>query len=364
MRPSVVAALVALPIACGGATGADAVYPALPRLAGIEATDSLEALRRPAAFEGQLPCEDCAEVRTVVVLHTDGSYRQRRQFRGRRADGPNAFVSVGRWTIGRDSIRRLVLYGNDAPQQFEVAGELVLRPLDADGARPDARRPLELVRVSAPAALEGPLVTRGEFRYFADAATFVSCDGGRQFPIGGDSAFIRLQRAHREHPLGAVGATTVDLTGRLELRPGAEDGQLVETVVVDSFSVVPEPVLCEAARVRAAIAVGDWQMSSLDGAVLGDLSAPTVPTLRFVLSEPTMFGNAGCNRFTGRAVLRGLDLQATPLAMTKKMCGDSAVMAREFRYGAALGAGGWFRLDRAELVFAHAGHEVARFRRR
>jgi copper homeostasis protein (lipoprotein) len=359
-----VAALVALPVACGGATGADAVYAPLPRLASIEAADSLEALRRAAAFEGQLPCDDCSDVRTVIVLHTDGSYRQRRQYRGRRSDAPPSSVTVGRWTIGRDSIRRLVLHSGEAPQQFEVGSELVLRPLDASGARPDTRRPLELVRVSAPSALEGPLVTRGEFRYFADAATFVACDGGRQFPIAGDSAFIRLQEAHRDHPLGAVGATTVDVVGRLELRAGAEEGQLVETVVVDSFRVVPEPVLCEAARVRAAIAVGDWQMSALDGTPLGDVAAGTAPTLRFVLSEPTMFGHAGCNRFTGRAVLRGLDLLESPLAMTKRMCGDSTVMAREHRYGAALSAGGWFRLDRAELVFAHGGHDVARFRRR
>ncbi len=361
---SLVAALVALPIACGGAAGADAVYAPLPRLAGIEASDSLEALQRAAAFEGQLPCADCEEIRTVVVLHTDGSYRQRRQYRGRGADGRGSFVSVGRWTISRDSIRRLVLHSGDAPQQFEVAGELLLRPLDADGSRIDSKQRLELVRVSAPAALEGPLVTRGEFRYFADAATFVACDGGRQFPIVGDSAFIRLQRAHHNHPLGDVGSTAIDLIGRLELRPGAEEGTLLETVVVDSFAVVPEPVLCEAARVRAAIAVVDWQMSALDGTSLDAVPTPALPTLRFVLSEPTMFGHAGCNRFTGRPIFRGLDLVAAPVALTKMMCSDSTAMSREQRYGAALSAGGWFRLDRAELVFAHAGHDVARFRRR
>jgi len=351
-------------MACGGAAGADASYAPLPRLAGIEATDSLEALHRAAAFEGQLPCADCAEVRTVVVLHTDGSYRQRRQFRGRGADGRGSFVSVGRWTISRDSVRRLVLHGGDGQQQFEVSSELRLRPLDANGARVDARTPLELVRVSAPSALEGRLVTRGEFRYFADAATFVACDGGRQFPIAGDSAFVGLQRAHREHPLGDVSSTAIDLVGRLELRPGAEEGQIVETVVVDSFQVVPEPVLCEAARVRAAIAVGDWHMNPPNGVSLDGVPAASHPTLRFVLSEPTMFGNAGCNRFTARPIFRGLDLIAGPIAMTKMMCGDSAVMVREHRYGAALGDGGWFRLDRAELVFARGGHDVARFRRR
>jgi copper homeostasis protein (lipoprotein) len=351
-------------MACGGAAGADAVYAPLPRLAGIEASDSLEALQRAAAFEGQLPCDDCADIRTVVVLHTDGSYRQRRQYRGRGVDGRRSFVSVGRWTISRDSIRRLTLLGGDAVQQFEVSSELVLRPLDADGERLESRQALELVRVSAPPALEGPLVTRGEFRYFADAATFVACDGGRQFPIAGDSAFIGLQRAHQNHPLGNVGATAIDLVGRLELRAGGEEGQVVETVVVDSFSVVPEPVLCEAARVRAAIAVGDWHMSALDGESLEAVAAASLPTLRFVLSEPTMFGNAGCNRFTGRPIFRGLDLVGAPVAMTKMMCGDSATMRREQRYGAALSAGGWFRLDRAELVFAHAGHDVARFRRR
>jgi copper homeostasis protein (lipoprotein) len=351
-------------MACGGAAGADAVYPPLPRLAGIEASDSLGALQRAAAFEGTLPCDDCAELRTVVVLHTDGSYRQRKQYRGRGADGRGTSISVGRWTIGRDSIRRLVLHGGGAPQQFEIAGELTLRALDANGARIESRKPLELIRVSVPPFVEGRLVTRGEFRYLADAATFVACDGGRQFPIAGDSAFVALQRAHQNHPLGNVGSTAIDLVGHLEVRQSGEEGQTAETVVVDSFSVVPEPVLCEATRVRAAIAVGDWHMSTFEGAVLDAVPAASVPTLRFVLSEPTMFGNAGCNRFTARPVFRGLDLIGSPVAMTKKMCPDTAVMAREQRYGAALGAGGWFRLDRAELVFARAGHDVARFRRR
>ena len=143
-----------------------------------------------------------------------------------------------------------------------------------------------------------------------------------------------------------------------------EEGTRLETFIVDSFEVRPRSETCEATRVHALIALGDWQLGALDGEPLGELAATVRPTLRFVLSEPQLAGNAGCNRFTGRAVLRGLDLIPQPVALTQRMCADSIVMARERRYGAVLGAGGWFRAERDTLVLSQGGTETARFWRR
>ncbi len=352
--------VLALLVACGA--GDASSTPPGERVTRVDAGDSLHALARPAAFEGTLPCDGCDGIETLVVLHPDGSFRLRERRLERRSQMQ---VSVGRWTVSRDSVPRVTLFGRDSvPRQFAMTGLLTLRALARDGAPLESTRAIEMVRIAPPASLGAPVKLRGEFRYVADAATLVSCAGGRQFPVGGDSAFVRLQAAYREHVLGTEAAILVDAEGQMATRPGMEEGTQVETFEVDSFAVVNRREACEATRVHALIAIGDWQLRALDGEPLPALERELQPTLRFVLSEPQMFGNAGCNRFSGRAVLRGLDLVPQPIALTKRMCADSLAMARESRYGAVLGEGGWFRLDGNTLVLAKGGVERARFERR
>lgn len=357
-------ALGLLALATTVACGAEVSSAELPgdRVRRLEAGDSLPNLTRPAGFAGTVTCEGCRPAETWLVLHPDGSYRLRE-----RALSGNASptLRVGRWSLLRDSVPVVALYGADSvPRRFAMTGALTLRPLGAAPAGEDAEEPKDLVRVSMPADLQAPARIRGEFRYMADAATLVSCDGGVQFPVSGDSAFIRLQRAHREGNLGTGAAILVDAVGRLQVQAGAEQGTQAETFVVDSFTVVDRREACEATNVTAYIAIGDWQLGALDGVGTGELARDIQPTLRFVLSEPTMFGNAGCNRWTARAVLRGLTLVPQPVALTKKMCPEANVMQRENRYTEVMGAGGWWRLDGGELVLSRGGLEYARFWRR
>ncbi len=327
--------------------------------------DSLPLLARPAAYSGALPCADCAAIETTVVLHPDGSYRLRELYVGE--DAPNVFVSIGRWGYRADSMPRITLFATSGNRHFSLSDPLTLSALDAEGNPIDSKGPRSLTRVVAPATLDGVARVRGEFRYMADAATLVACDGGKQFPVSGDSAFIRLQRAYRENSLGTLSSVLMDLTGRWVTRPGGEAGTQAETFVVDSFAPQPARASCEASRVRAAIAVSDWQLRALDGDTLPTLDRALQPTLRFLigeLGEKTLSGNAGCNRFTGRVVLRGLDLVGTPVAMTKRACADSLANIREARYGKVLSEGGWFRLEGTMLVLSRGGEERARFYRR
>lgn len=346
------------------ACGADVSSAELPgeRVRRLEVGDSLPNLTRAAGFAGTLPCADCAGIETWLLLHPDGSYRLRERYL--KGDATPS-VRVGRWSLTRDSVPVVALHGSDSiPRRFAMTGALTLRTLARDGSAIESEQPLELVRVSMPADFNASVQIRGEFRYAADAATLVSCEGGIQFPVTGDSAFIRLQRAHGEEHLGTGAAILVDAVGRLEVRAGAEEGTQAETFVVESFEVVNRRADCNATTVTAYIAIGDWQLGALDGVALGELPRETQPTLRFVLSEPTMFGHAGCNRWTARAVLRGNTLVPQPVALTKKMCEGADVMARENRYADVMGAGGWWRLDGGELVLSRGGLEYARFWRR
>jgi copper homeostasis protein (lipoprotein) len=351
--------VLALLLACGAADANSAPPGEIVRRLGPG--DSLPQLANPAAYSGVLPCADCAGIETLLILHPDGSFRLRE--RELRRNGTST-AGVGRWTISSDSLPRLTLHGGPRPGQLVMTGLLTLQALDSAGVPVVSDGKASLVRISAPPTLGVPLRLRGEFRYFADAATLVTCDGGRQFPVAGDSAFVRLQGAYRQHTLGTGAAVLVDAVGQLEPRAGMEEGTQPETFVVQSFEVVERSAACEATRVHALIAIGDWQLRALDGDTLPTLERELQPTLRFVLSEPQLFGNAGCNRFTGRAVLRGLDLIPQPIALTKRMCVDSLAMQRESRYGAVLGDGGWFRLDGTTLVLSKGGVERARFSRR
>ncbi len=360
-RPLMVIAATTL-VACGS-SASSAELPG-ERVRRIEVGDSLPNLTRPAGFAGTLPCADCGGIEAWLLLNPDGSFR----LRERKLQGDTLpSISVGRWHISRDSVPVVSLFGRDSiPRRLAMTGALTLRALAADGSAIESETPehLDLVRVSMPSDLNAPARIRGEFRYVADAATLVSCDGGIQFPVSGDSAFVRLQRAHGEQMLGTGAAILVDVVARLQLRPGMEEGTTLETVVVDSFTVVERKQACHATAVHALIAIGDWNLGALDGVSLPELTRARQPTLRFVLSEPTMFGNAGCNRFTGRAVLRGLTLVPQPVGMTKMMCDDEGVMQRESRYAQAMSEGGWFRLDNGDLVLSRGGTDVARFWRR
>lgn len=360
-RPSPLVALSVMAIVACGSSASSAELPG-NRVRRLEAGDSLPNLTRAAGFAGTLPCVDCEGIDTWLLLHPDGSFRLRERSLDEDA---RATISLGRWHISRDSVPVVSLFGRDSlARRFAMTGALTLRELAKEDANGASERPRELARVSLPSEWHASASIRGEFRYAAGAATLTSCDGGIQLPVGGDSAFVRLQRAHREQMLGTGAATLVDVVARLERRPATEDSTTRETVVVDSFTVVERKQVCAATDVHALIAIGDWNLGALDGVALPELSRQRQPTLRFVLSEPTMFGNAGCNQFTRRAVLRGLTLAPQPVVLTKMSCTEEGVMPRESRYAEVLGAGGWFRLEAGELLLSQGGRDVARFWRR
>lgn len=358
---STVFALCVMALVACGSSASSAELPG-ERVRRLEAGDSLPNLSRPAGFAGTLPCDGCAGIEAWLVLNPDGSFR----LRERNLEGDTtASVSVGRWHISRDSVPVVALFGRDSvPRRLAMTGALTLRALAKDGSAIESQTPLDLIRVSMPNDLNAPALMRGEFRYVADAATLVTCDGGIQFPVSGDSAFVRLQRAHREQLLGTGAAILVDVVARLQMRSGMDDDTTLETVLVESFTVVERKQACDATTVNAFIAIGDWNLGSLDGVTLPELTRERQPTLRFVLSTPTMFGNAGCNRFSGAAILRGLTLVPQPVGLTKMMCDDEGVMRRESRYAQVMSEGGWFRLDNGDLVLSQGGTEVARFWRR
>jgi hypothetical protein len=115
------------------ACGSSASSAELPdRVRRLQVGDSLPNLTRIAGFAGTLPGAERATVETWLSLHPDGSYRIReRKLRG----DTTATVSVGRWSVSRDSVPLVALHAGDSiTHRFAMTGALTLAALNADGS--------------------------------------------------------------------------------------------------------------------------------------------------------------------------------------------------------------------------------------
>lgn len=331
----------------------------------IAAGDSLANLTGTIAFQGELPCADCPGIRETLVLRADGSYRLEDAYQ-RPPSGAEAFLEVGRWRLDATG-QTLTLDGpREGAQQFRVDSEQQLTMLDQSGAPIVSTLNYSLRRIPSVPPVGGVFRQLGAFSYYADAALYVTCAGGVQFPISGGPEYLALERAYADARPAPAEPVPTWLTGRLELQPAMEGDAPVESVVVDSAAVRPGAP-CAVLSLRGEVGAGRWNLAALDGEPVPPGPDPErTPHLEFrldPLGESRLAGTAGCNRVSGRLVLRGAQLVGGPVATTMMMCADSTVMARERRLGTVLGDGGWLRLDGAELVLLQGGREVVRMRR-
>ncbi|MEM1313829.1 MAG: hypothetical protein AAGI51_04690 [Pseudomonadota bacterium] len=73
-----------------------------------------------------------------------------------------------------------------------------------------------------PGGADAPMdVSAGRFIYFADAAVFEPCTGGR-LPVAQEAAYIDLERAYLEAAPGPAEPVLARLDGRVEVRPSME----------------------------------------------------------------------------------------------------------------------------------------------
>lgn len=98
---------------------------------------------------------------------------------------------------------------------------------------------------------------------------------------------------------------------------------------------------------------GDWEVVAIhwtDRAAIISVDSPLDRPLRITFAEGTVAGDAGCNSFRGQYVAEGRSLTVGPLASTKKMCLDSAVMAQEQALLTALADTAGYRLEGSRLT--------------
>ena len=111
-----------------------------------------DLIQPPAGFAGELPCADCAGIRTELDLRANGSWFMRSTYLG-KGDGAT-HEALGSFALATDT-DRLVLRGDrEPPRMFRVVDAETIRLLDRDGNEIGSTLDYQLRRVEPYRALK------------------------------------------------------------------------------------------------------------------------------------------------------------------------------------------------------------------
>lgn len=349
--------LSVLVAACGGGAPGEADAPTRAPAPAA----ALAPLTGPAAWQGDLPCADCEGIRTVLVLDPDGTYRMQEGYLGRGAGADTLVAGYGRWILSPNG-ERITLHGaGESPRYYSPRADGTLRMLDQEGDEITSELNYTLAGLPSVPPLGGRIRVLAAFSYMADAALLVECASGLQLPVAMEGAYLELERGYGASGVDPGAPLLVRVGGRVEDRPAMEGDGVERAFVVDGHEAAAGAD-CQALAVREALASGEWRLVSLGG---DPVDAPAggrgVPTLLWDRGESRLGGNAGCNSYTGRGVLRGTLLVTGPAVATRMFC--EGAMELEQRFLETIQEGGALRLDGGDLVLFRGPREGARFRR-
>jgi len=294
-RAHVIAGLVALVAGCTTLNPPRATPSPPPASAPAE----LGSL--PASFAGELPCSDCAGVRTQLDLWPDGVFHLQRAYVGK----PGRDDDRGRWRRVPEKDVVLLYGGREMPLSFEWSSSESLAPLDALG-RPVGDGTAALRRLDAFAPAELQLSLHGMFRYMADAARFEECLTGRSYPVAMEGDFVAIETAYRESSVGGTGQPIMaSFDGEIALRPGTDGGGATSTVVVRRFVGLWPGATCERAMSRASLADTYWRMVRLHGQPLTTPPGQREAHLVLYSQGGRYRGHFGCAGFAGLYSVEG-----------------------------------------------------------
>ncbi len=349
--------LISLTAACGasdtardGAAASDASVRDIAALAGA------------ASWVGEIPCADCAGIRTTITLYPDGTFRTEGVYLGAGGKGDTTLTDLGRWTHA-DTATRVVLRGSTGlADLYAVEPDGALTKLDRQGQRMGGELNYTLTAVSRPVDITHPARLIGSFAYMADAASIVECGNGLHFPVDMSGEYITLERAYTAlTDIQPGDAVVVRLKGHLAEKPAMEGTGKELSLVVDSMDSIDPLDGCAALGTLDVMGANTWRLVSLDGPE-GAITLPenTTASLKWERYENRFAGNGGCNGFSAPATFRGTTFTSGPPVVSEMACSDSTVTAAEKRFIAAINAGGSVRLDRDTLVISQGPRDVAR----
>lgn len=174
-------------------------------------------------------------------------------------------------------------------------------------------------RADGPGAPQAsPMLTSGEFRYMADAATFEFCRSGLRVPVAMEGAYKELETAYsaRRSEPGAPLFVTVE--GAMSMKAGME-GAPRRTLTVSRFVAAWPGETCERNKANARLTETYWKIATLKGAAVQAAENTREPNIVFH-GGGRFAATAGCNRITGGYEAKGRSIRIGPAASTMMAC--------------------------------------------
>ena len=274
-------------------------------------------LSLPATFTGDLACADCEAIRHHLDLWPDQVFHLRREWIGR--EEPLVDDALGRWSV---DLSRMALVLNDGGAdlpEFAITGPATLRLLDREGKPIVSGLPYDLTTDGRlnPTDISARMI--GEFVYFADAARFVECQSGRDFPVAQEGDYLALERAYLDSAAEPMAPLAAVIEGTITLREGMEGG-VRPTVVVDRFSNVWPTLSCVRARADANLRNTYWRIAQLDDLQIVATAGAREPHIILRAGEDAFAATVGCNQVLGGVAQVGQSLTLSPGPMTMMAC--------------------------------------------
>jgi uncharacterized lipoprotein NlpE involved in copper resistance len=197
----------------------------------------------PQTFSGELPCADCTAQRLALTLFPDGSFRERRTYVDAEPGVDRDVHELGRWKQQGDVVVLRGARGDGA--QFRRAADGGLRLLDRSGAEIRSSANYTLAPRAELDPIAGPLPLRGEYSYYADAASVRECATGLRYPVPLEGDHLALERAYLALPHEPGAPVLAHFWGRFELREPEPGAAPREHLVVERFERLAPGERCE-----------------------------------------------------------------------------------------------------------------------
>jgi len=260
-----------------------------------------------------------------------------------RADAPATVVASTRVASPRVPIGFVIGYDPsriDASKRYAVRGRITLNGqlmftsdsahpvLGADGAR---RVEMLLRRVAGGAAAGEPRRMLGLYRYMADAASFLDCGSGDQFPITPDGEGPALQASYVEARAVPGEPQLVSVDARIVMRAPEPGGAPRPALQIERVIGLSAQTQCAAPTGAATLDNTHWKLVSLRGRPAA--AAPErqrEPHLILQAAQHRVVGSSGCNRLSGSYTADGDRLTFARSVGTLMACRDGMEQERVF----------------------------------
>lgn len=298
----------------------------------------------PSTWAGDVSCPGCVSRALTLTLFPDGSFHLRDAFTPDKG-AQEAFFDTGLW---QDLGDRLLLQGaNEAQRWFAWRGKS-LELLDDQGNTIRSIREYRLTPSIFDPIL-GPLQSNGVVRIHDGKVRFRECASERDFVLIGLSAVQRqeLKQALSLHTRADGMLTTVLAQPQRLLQGGNTQWQWLQPqfqrfwpnqgcATMQRAGVVP---------LRGVL----WELGQLQGKPVSLDRMARRPSL-FIESDGRVHGYSGCNRYAGRAKVRGTSLGIQGQAQTRMACLRAEVALMESGWLLALSETTAYRVQGRELV--------------